>query len=75
MRFPFETKTVTITLSMKNKTLEGRLWPYKEMTIYAPPSLNHVIMGEIDNEVELKRAQRSTEIKKTTIQEKKLEMR
>ena len=45
------------------------------MTIYAPPSLNHVILGEKDNEAELKRSQRSTEIKKTMIQETKLEIR
>ena len=44
------------------------------MTIYAPPSLNHVILGENDNEDELKRSQRSNEFKKTMIQETKLEM-
>ena len=44
------------------------------MAIYAPPSLNHVILGEKDNEDELKRSQSSTEIRKTMIQEKKLEM-
>ena len=45
------------------------------MTIYATPSLSHVILGVKENEAELKGSQRSTEIKKTMIQETKLEMR
>lgn len=45
------------------------------MTIYAPQSLNHVILGVKDNEAEFKRSQRFTKIKKTMIQETKLEMR
>ena len=44
------------------------------MTIYAPPSLNHVIMGVKYNEAKIKRSQRSTEIKKTMIQKTKPEM-